>query len=736
MKRALLNGLILFACGTAWAQDPPIPVALVLSGGVSLGSYQAGYLYYTSQLFQANKTLFKPKVITGTSAGGINSLLAVLSMCGRPSQTPHQSALWQMWVDLRGRDLLHPPEDQRALISREGLQPLVNEIKSELSQGLNETCDIVLGVVATRVKPAVNLGLNAVDLSRQQEKFSVRIRGQGFGRPPLITNYLNVLLGTEQTLLALNPGEFEQNFDAIRDLLFASSAFPLVFPPQKIKYCLTDPAADRWIHADYPLTCKPAEVREDEFVDGGLFDNRPLALADRLTRTGLTAEGCEGTCWREIPLPLATAPAKNPSVLFLYFDNNAVGYPERHFSSNPKDLLPYLGVLLENFINSSRDRDSLSTFELNPDLKMQIATTKSIYPRAGDGLYGFFGFFDRELREYDFYLGMYEASLFFQRKLSASLYRGQLRVSESFVTPETTFASAPEWEPYFCLKEQLQGASDSIHHCKAVDSNFRILVKSSIARLSALCSQVNNRADYVSCSHFSDSKDRGQFEDNESEFAFTLRGLAENHYEFKDLELSRSQAGEAGAVIKTQSLGLVRRLASMQSSGDSVAVNAVGPLLINTVETLPNEREFFLSLGPTSKFGASFLAPALSGYPPTARFVLAAEMTETDNSLRLPTPLLGLEFEFSSLRVLSGKTRLSLFSGYQFNTMAGGIDRCRGNSKSRLDCSGVVVQPGVSVTFLERLRLSVDFATLPFVHNHAHFPPWSVLPGIGLQFYL
>jgi predicted acylesterase/phospholipase RssA len=740
MKRSLLKTLLFLILTKAAAQSPPIPVALVLSGGVSLGAYQAGYLYYSAHLFQDNPQLFDPKLITGTSAGGINSLLTVLSSCGTNHEEPQQSALWHMWVDLKGRDLLGPLTDHRALIAREGLLPFVDQFKSQMQKGLRENCDIVLGVVATRAKPAQNSGLNAVDLSRQQERFSLRIRGKGLGKTPEITNYMNVLLGSEQILLDLKPHDFSQNFDALRDLLFATSAFPLVFAPQKIKYCLTDPASDRWIHTDYPLTCKPTEIQESEFVDGGLFDNRPLALADRLARAGLTTEKCDGSCWREIPLPTSEAPNRNPAVLYLYFDNNAVGYPERRFSSHPSDLLPYLGVLLENFFNSSRDRDSLSTFELNPDLKQQIATTKSIYPRAGDGLLGFFGFFDHDLREYDFYLGMYEASLFFKRKLAASLYRGQQRYGEKFVAPEAAHGGSRGWLPFACLQSLLKDGNSQVSSCKNLGSNFQILAKTSLHRLGALCAQVKDPDSYLSCAHFEGAvatSRRDHFGPDESEFAYTLRQLAKNQYAFNDLGLEPEQAGRAGARIKTESLTLVRRLAGLQPATDQTIVATAGPMMVNSIESLPTEREAFFLLGPTSKIGASFLTPFLSSYPPTTRFVLAGQISEMDNTFRGPTPLMGLEFELNSASGFGGKTRLSLLGGYRFSPSAGrGTNHCDNDSHDLANCRGFVIQPGLSITFLERLKLSVEIETLPFVHNHAHLPPWSILPGIGLQFYL
>ena len=48
--------------------------ALSSSGGISLGSYQAGRLYYQNYFLMMNGLAVSPSVFTGASAGSINSL--------------------------------------------------------------------------------------------------------------------------------------------------------------------------------------------------------------------------------------------------------------------------------------------------------------------------------------------------------------------------------------------------------------------------------------------------------------------------------------------------------------------------------------------------------------------------------------------------------------------------------------------------------------------------------------
>ena len=61
---------------------PPMPavpplLGLTVSGGVSLGSFEAGYLYYLFEALKLNPGLADPRIFTGASAGSVNALLEV-----------------------------------------------------------------------------------------------------------------------------------------------------------------------------------------------------------------------------------------------------------------------------------------------------------------------------------------------------------------------------------------------------------------------------------------------------------------------------------------------------------------------------------------------------------------------------------------------------------------------------------------------------------------------------------
>lgn len=728
--------LALFLCSAISARAAEkIPVSITLSGGVSLGAYQAGFLYYTSQVFHENKNMFEPKLITGASAGGLNTLLSILSFCGVENVPPTDSPLWKAWINLKSEDLSEQRDDRRALVSRFAFKRIVNELETTWKKGLPTTCDIVVGVAATRRVPSPVRGFSNLAFNRQEEKFTLRIRGRGPGQPPLVTNYGNAQVGGGQPLLALKPNDDAQNFSAVRDLMFATSAFPLVFPPQALQVCVIDPNSARWINTEYPLTCKPDEIETAEFVDGGILDNKPLGLADRLSRMGYDSATDH---WRDIPLLISAAPTSQPSMLFLYSDINARAFPTSLTKDDDKYLLPFISAFTESFINSTRSKDSMSSLEQNPKLASQLAPTFNLYPRAGDHLLGFFGFFEKDFRAYDFYLGMYEAREFFRHQLR--LTRGAQAVPEKLKFPETEKLQQKEWEPLGCLISQFEDGQEKLRPlCK--DSNFTTLAEVSLRRLKALCAAYDSthNENNSSCKRLPKRLLQAEgFEPGESDMGLTLRLLAEKKFTFESMGLESFEAARAGARVKTKTLEVLSTMANEQPFADRLVVHTMGPAAINAIERLPNEREYFINIGPAIQAGGSFLLQLFNSYPPRLRLVafeqfknIAAWLGNSERPM-VASLIGGFEYEIASLSSPMYQTRVRLLAGYQFHADAR-EERCLNNSADTLSCRGTVIQPGVSWILLERLRLQLDVETLPFVKQK--HKPTGLLPGLGLQFY-
>jgi hypothetical protein len=709
-----------------------------LSGGVSLGAYQAGYLYYTSLVFHENPELLSAKLLTGSSAGGLNTLLSILSFCGKPSPDPKQSALWEAWMRLKAEDLAGPAGDRRALVPRRAFLEIAEGIREEWNKGVPRSCDIVVGVSATRLRPQPVRLSDDLSFGKQEEKFTLRIRGRGDGRPPLVTNYVNALQSGSQPLLALTPNDDLQNFEALRDLMFATSAFPLVFSPQKLKYCAADPSAARWIHADYPLTCKPNEIEEAEFLDGGILDNRPLGLAEKLSRTGLESKRCEPATWKEIPQITQRSPLANDSVLFLYSDINSLAYPTRGDEGRPEaDLLPFVNAFINGLYETSRAKDTLAAFENNPRLAGQVAAAKNLYPRAGDALFGFFGFFERDFRAFDFYLGMYEAREFIESRLAHSLYRGQQPLAARLRLPDGSLAKGAGWQAYRCVAARLEQSTGSAEACNG-NRNLMVLADVSLARLQAFCERAETSIADTSCVRLKRSLPFRR-EREETDFGYTLRLLARLEFEYRDLGLAPEEAASAATKIKSGALASLFRIADSQPADDRLVAQASAPLLFNSLERLPTENETFVTWGPALKLGITQLQSSRD-YPPPWRALGVIQLQNVNAWLGpgagsvSPALLAGFERSVFSLSNSFLQTRARILAGYQYSAATDPyFSGCReGETPKAATCRGFVIQPGFSWLVLERLRLDVEAQALPF---HEGQLPWQLLPSLGFQFY-
>ena len=217
----------------------PLPASMTIAGGVSLGAYEAGMVYYTLEALRANPGLTELKLATGASAGSVNGFMAVLQSCGAPTPDPRQSLFWKAWIPLGLDDLTQPGKEvPTAAFSRAAFEKPLDLISRAWAAGLRADCDVVFGVSVTRLEPRlVSLKGERITLPRVEEHFVVRVQGRGPGKAPRLTNYADPAWEGEQTLL-VEEKNGEVPFPSLVDALFASTAFPGSFPPQPIRHCV------------------------------------------------------------------------------------------------------------------------------------------------------------------------------------------------------------------------------------------------------------------------------------------------------------------------------------------------------------------------------------------------------------------------------------------------------------------------------------------------------------------
>lgn len=301
-------------------------LTMTVSGGVSLGSYQAGAtwaLIYTLRNREALEAArqravaggrsipaarpYLLDVLTGASAGNINALLAGIEYCSAAAPTvPEQSLLWLAWHPI-GFDNLAPRGrgGEPGVLSRKAFGAIWKTLDTVLvRRPRRPDCDLLLGITATKLTPLTFDAGNGFEVPIQRFAGVFRLVADtnrlAFTEPRLE----DVASLDPSDVLILDPGmesparrvprrlsRGDVVIDSIRQLAEGSSSFPVAFAPRVIAYqrlstlawgaggtatppCLAD--------GKKPGYC--ADARHERFVDGGVLDNRPLGLALELSR--------------------------------------------------------------------------------------------------------------------------------------------------------------------------------------------------------------------------------------------------------------------------------------------------------------------------------------------------------------------------------------------------------------------------------------------------------------------
>ncbi|ACL66630.1 conserved hypothetical protein [Anaeromyxobacter dehalogenans 2CP-1] len=269
-------------------------VAFTVSGGVSLGAYEAGLSWATVRYLAAVRdgragvaALFRPRLaaVTGTSAGAVNALLAAATWCARPERAGDvdENLLLSAWIDLDFDELL--PRSARGYRPGDGLlsaAPLERTgalIRSALfgpgaAGAFRPGCRVPVGIAVTQAEPRQR---DVAGLTTSTQRLVVPWRLEA-GRDGAVAVVRQALLPGElaESVLELDgvpaPGEAAPfRPQVIEDALLASAAVPMAFAPRRL--CAPAPA-----DAD----AERAPARCHEYVDGGVFDNAPIGLAVHL----------------------------------------------------------------------------------------------------------------------------------------------------------------------------------------------------------------------------------------------------------------------------------------------------------------------------------------------------------------------------------------------------------------------------------------------------------------------
>ena len=312
-------------------------VSLAISGGASKGAYEAGLIWglvevqrkveETGDWSLGGEPLpLEITSIAGTSAGGINTLLAALVWSvnsekeGGFTNRIDDNIFRDVWLTPDVNRLLPPDADSPqyltddALLSRKDLVAVSRELRKKWNRPgtFRPKIRLPLGVTVTRVRPD-RIFVSGIEVNNQRFylPFELQTRADGSaafsfdpGDYPSLTNPDMILMPWTAD------GEpFSISDQQVEDAILTTSAFPTGFGRKRLQYCQQRTfgrqdgnAAAKSIEtgdtADIKLVCPDGyELTEAEFADGGLFDNLPLGLARLLSESSVN--------YKKMPLPVS-----------------------------------------------------------------------------------------------------------------------------------------------------------------------------------------------------------------------------------------------------------------------------------------------------------------------------------------------------------------------------------------------------------------------------------------------
>lgn len=374
--------IVLIVCFFSSPSSAETKVAFSLSGGVSLGSYEGGVFH---RLIEKDRSSLRPrtKVIFGASAGSINGLFGLMDLCGFEEQKKEESLLWKMWIPNGLNQLESTDKKNTALLDRKTIVPLFDIVRKKWNEGLHTDCDIIFGAAVTRKRPFVTEYQPGLDVIRQPEFFSVRIKGRGRGLPPTVENYQISRADQYRTYLPVGSSP-EKDVEVLLDLIQASSAFPGAFSPYPIKFCFFKPG-------EVYSGCTRKNAREELFIDGGIYHNGPVGYAYDVLDD-----------------------QKSKDFAVYYLNASAPVLPAAKIEEESREqqgVVRDFYNLMVDFTVQARKYELSKSLESKPNLAKHIKTNGKKYPLVSEPLYAFLGFAEKDFRISDFYLGMNDADI-------------------------------------------------------------------------------------------------------------------------------------------------------------------------------------------------------------------------------------------------------------------------------------------------------------------------------------
>ncbi len=754
---ATLTVALLCTSSALGAERPLPPLGITVSGGVSLGTWEAGALYLYGEA-EKQRPQHELRIVTGASAGSMNALSVALSSCRAPNPYPRRDLGWRIWEPVGFEQLFDRARaTDDALFVRDAVEASFEQVRATWNEGLVEGCDVVFAATVTRVKPRQVKLQEGLTVPRALETFVVRIQGRGPGRPPRLSNFGDPASPVPVPLLPFadddaDPRLSARNFDLLRSVVFASGAFPLAFAPQPIEHCLSKPPPPGQRPTADVMRCDRAEL-VDLFVDGGVFDNQPLSVAWSVAAHGLRTGPDGRAAWLE---PGSHSSEPRPEVQYAFFDPSSTAYPAE---VDDEDTDATHGVLSKLFamgggmVEAARARELVQLASENADVGSRVHLFRGNLPKASQQLQNFIGFFEEDFRIFDFYVGMYDAFVALQ---TTPAWHGAPPDFDALMSVDEEARRG--WAPFVCLLSVVEPGYERYGPlCLASgQENFRVLLQVSVDRLYAACrvpGQVATGRGAYHCARAQkglagpqvpgvkvlaeDRRGRGA---REPAFDYFMRLLEEYELEFKDLGLSRLHAGRGMLALRRKLDDVVEAwVAAQPKLADRVLTKTAATAALNTLAFSPPEVTGYIAAGTVAEGGVSMLPWRL--LPQWLQVTGAIGLNYffslfTDRRPQFAVTLVGgPEVRVSVLSNAYVQPRLAVRAGVQLSVLdSAGFRRCDDVASDLRNCSQALLEGLAAITVLERMRLQVVFQTFPSLYRRDS--AWfNVHFAVGFQFY-
>ena len=370
----------------------PINLSMVISGGVSLGAYEAGYNWAMIKMLSNIKhesKIVSPKLrsVTGASAGSINALLTSMYWCQKPEVSEKNSIddnlFYSTWVELGLNDLIikgRDPQNKSTLFSRKSLKKSANAMLEHLNKPIYEQgCEVPLGFSVTKATP----------ITTEFQNSGIKIQNQHFSIPFTIKEVNGKLQifnrkMPKSTDYYISIPDIEKDSNRVIDVLFASSAFPGAFQQIKLDYVYE------------------GEKKSNYFIDGGAYDNLPLQLATELDSRAKDFIFIDPSNMRNEVAEIEEQAQEEVPIGFL--------------NSNAMPLMNAVDIF-----QSMRLYSAITQYFGEESGKKLILSSRQ-HPITGKFLGHFGAFLNRDFRVYDYHVGVYDAIYHLARSMKERGY--------------------------------------------------------------------------------------------------------------------------------------------------------------------------------------------------------------------------------------------------------------------------------------------------------------------------